>query len=125
MRWLLKRWWFWTGLVLFLGLAGSVLLIYPSRNRITQENFDRIQEGMSLDEVEELIGKDDGRPYQSKLAPVLYFHHWEQGQNEINVVFHHGKVCKVYQKAARFASLRETLQRYAKKGAERIGINWP
>jgi hypothetical protein len=50
MRKLLKRWYVWLGLVLLLGLAGSVALIWSSQGRITQANFDRIQEGMGLQE---------------------------------------------------------------------------
>ena len=46
MRKLLKRWYVWLGLVLLLGFAGSVALICPGRGRITQANFDRIQEGI-------------------------------------------------------------------------------
>jgi 4-amino-4-deoxy-L-arabinose transferase-like glycosyltransferase len=42
MRKLLKRWYVWLGLVLLLGLAGSVALILANPSRITQENFDRI-----------------------------------------------------------------------------------
>ncbi|HEV3447035.1 MAG TPA: hypothetical protein VG099_20520 [Gemmataceae bacterium] len=56
MRKLLKRWYVWLGLVLLLGLAGSVALICSDRGRITQANFDRIQEGMTEAEVMARIG---------------------------------------------------------------------
>jgi len=39
---LLKRWYVWLGLVLLLGLAGSVAMILANPSQITQANFDRI-----------------------------------------------------------------------------------
>jgi hypothetical protein len=42
MRKLLKRWYVWLGVVLVLGLAGSVVLILTNPSRITQENFSAI-----------------------------------------------------------------------------------
>src|SRR6516165_6941322 len=36
--------------------AGVVVALWPSRERITQENFDRIREGMSRAEVEGILG---------------------------------------------------------------------
>jgi hypothetical protein len=49
MRKLLKRWYFWLCLLLVLGLAGSVALILANAHasRITQANYDRIQDEMS------------------------------------------------------------------------------
>ena len=53
---LLKRWYVWLGLVLLLGLAGSVMLIYSSRSRITQANFELVREGMTKAEVLAVLG---------------------------------------------------------------------
>jgi hypothetical protein len=56
MRKLLKRWYVWLGLVLLLGLTGSVTLICASQNRITRATFDQIRQGMSMDQVEQILG---------------------------------------------------------------------
>jgi hypothetical protein len=55
MRWLLKRWWFWagTGLVLVALLAGYLLI---PEGHITQANCDRIQLGMTFQQVKSLLG---------------------------------------------------------------------
>jgi hypothetical protein len=56
MCWLLKRWWFWAGaaFILVVILAGYLLIPEP---RISQANCDRIQNGWSKKEVEQLIGE--------------------------------------------------------------------
>jgi hypothetical protein len=121
METLLKRWYVWLGLVLLLGLAGSVALIYATPGRITKENFDRIQDGMSLGDVEEVLGKDwenlqfgmDGLPFSMKI--------WNEGPGWIHVGFREGQVVG---KSIHFASVRENLHWYAKKGAEKIGVKW-
>jgi hypothetical protein len=56
MRKLLKRCYVWLGLVLLLGLAASATLILASAGRINQANCDRIDEGMTTDQVEEILG---------------------------------------------------------------------
>jgi hypothetical protein len=50
-----KLWWVVAGLVVLL-LAVGVFVAWPRPNRITQENFDRIQQGMSRAEVEAILG---------------------------------------------------------------------
>jgi hypothetical protein len=58
MRSLLKRWWFWLGAFIILGLfSAGLTLIVVSRSEITQAKFDRIQEGMTEDEVINIIGE--------------------------------------------------------------------
>ena len=61
MRKLLKRWYVWLGLVLLLGLAGSMALILAKPSRITQANLDRIHEGMNRAEVTAILG--DGQKH--------------------------------------------------------------
>jgi len=58
MRWLLRRWWFWagTGFILVAILAGY-LVIPVSEGRISQANCDRIQLGMTFEEVKSLLGE--------------------------------------------------------------------
>jgi hypothetical protein len=121
MRKLFKRWYVWLGLVLLLGLAGSVVLIYASRSRsgITQANFDRIQRKMSVMEVVELVGKPTAEvPARDGAMAGCY---WRDGPDYFTVWFNHEKV---EVKTGHFATAWETLQWYAKKGAEKIGVKW-
>ena len=63
MRRLFKRWWLWAGIVL-LGLlaTGTAMtlvggsLINQANTAATKEQFDKIQVGMSEEEVEEILG---------------------------------------------------------------------
>jgi hypothetical protein len=127
MRKLLKRWYVWLGLLLLLGLAGTAALFLVSQTRITQANFDRIQKGMTIEEVEELLGKEHEEPWSTKSSAALAMYEaqelyrWEQGRSKIIVTFQRGKV---RQKLALFASPLENLRWYAKKGGAKIGINW-
>jgi len=111
MRKLLKRWYVWLGLVVLLGLAGSVSLILANQSPITQANFDRIQEGMNLEEVERILGKDE---YQRDVT--IDEKQWEHGPNQIIVRFQNGKV---YGKGMRLYTVWETLLWYAKMGTEK------
>jgi hypothetical protein len=56
MRWLMKRWWFWagTGFMLVAVVAGY-LLIPVGEGRISQAACDRIQIGMTHEQVCELL----------------------------------------------------------------------
>ena len=81
MRNLLKRWYVWLGLVLLLGLTGSAALIYANPSRITQANFDRIQKGMSLDEVTAILSARELGSASLGVAQV----NWHEGENWISV----------------------------------------
>jgi hypothetical protein len=110
---LLKRWYVWLGLVLLLGLTGSVALIYSSRSRVNLENFDRIQKGMSLEEVEAILGK--GKVFDDDA------YKWNDGLNTIIVTFGHGRV---EYKIRDLYTTWEAIEWYAKKGAAKVGITW-
>ena len=57
MRWLLKRWWFWAGAgFMLVAVVAGYLLIPVERDRITEANYDKIQNGWSAEQVEELLG---------------------------------------------------------------------
>jgi hypothetical protein len=115
---LLRRWYVLLGLILLLGLAGSVALICSGRVRITQANFDRIQEGMSRMEVTQIIGDPD--PEAESLFPEGYWRTWSSGPNWIRVdYFDDGKI---KEKHLHLAGRLETLEWYAKKGAAKIGV---
>jgi hypothetical protein len=49
-------------------VAVGVVVLWPRQNRITQENFDRIREGMSLAEVEAILGP----PGDYRTGPTAY-----------------------------------------------------
>jgi hypothetical protein len=125
---LLKRWYFWLGLVLLLGLAGSAALIWSGGGRITQANFELVREGMTKAEVLALLGDcqqeftgkhcDDGKKWRPIHAPL-----WREGPDWIRV-FVDDDDDKVYSKEIHFATASETLQWYAKRGAAKIGIKW-
>jgi hypothetical protein len=115
---LLKRWYVWLGLVLLLGLAGSVAIICANPGGITQANFERIQNGMSLEDVEAILWKGESAAMFNG-TPVHAT--WEHGPNRITVVFYNGSVDG---KQLNLASPWQNLQWYAKKGAAKIGIKW-
>jgi hypothetical protein len=125
MRKLLKRWYVWLGLVLLLGLAGSVALICSGRGRITQANFDRIQEGMTEAEVIAILGEPMGQiatMSRNPSLPPISGPVWKDRGSQIVVFFDQSGSCR--HKDIRVATIRETLQWYAKKGAEKIGVTW-
>src|ERR1700737_3614484 len=60
MRWLLKRWWFWTGAgVILVAKAVGYLLIPIGEGRISQASCDRIQLGWSPRQVGNLLGENE------------------------------------------------------------------
>jgi hypothetical protein len=125
MRKLLKRWYVWLGLFFVLGFAASAGMILANPSRINQENFDRIQGGMTEEDVIGILGK--GRP---EPPPVDFWTknvYWESGPNQIRVIFHLTHTppsAKVSRKSFHRATPWETLQWYAKKGAAKIGVKW-
>jgi hypothetical protein len=132
MRKLLKRWYFWLGLVLLLGFAGGAALIYANPSRITQANFDRIHKGMSWEDVlgimdepylgaRECFWEDFGPLRRLNVDAVATA--WQRGPDWISVGFDLDSG-KVVDKEIHLATTWETLTWYAKKGAEKIGIKW-
>jgi hypothetical protein len=56
MRWLLKRWWFWAGPgFILVALAVGYIMIPIEQGPISQANCDRIQLGMTLGQVCEIL----------------------------------------------------------------------
>jgi hypothetical protein len=112
-------------LVLLLGLAGSVALVWSGQSRITQANFDRIQGGMTEEDVIGILG--EGRPEPPPFDFWTKNIYWESGPNQIRVIFdvtHTPPSAKVFRKSFHRATPWETLQWYAKKGAAKIGVKW-
>jgi hypothetical protein len=119
MRKLLKCWYVWLGLVLLLGLAGSVALILANPSRITQANFDRIQDGMSIGDVEAILWKADGLWTVGDRGTGISSHLWYSGPNWVRVDFIDGSADD---KELHLATAWESLEWYAKKGAKKVGI---
>jgi hypothetical protein len=123
MRWLLKRWYVWLGLLLLLlGLTGSAALIYSSRSRITQENFDRIQDGMSESEVTAILGDASVRRNPIAGREATFVCYWYDSSPINSWVIIGFADWKVSTRDGHFATTRETLTRYAKNGLQKI---WP
>jgi len=113
-----KRWHVWLGLALLLGLAGSLALICSSKSRLTQANFDRIQEGMSEPELVAILGVPDPEYHGPRTGPSWSGSTWSSGPNWICVSY---AGSRVYGKAIHLAGCSEILQWYVKKGGEKIG----
>jgi hypothetical protein len=122
MRKLLKRWYVWLGLLFLLGFAASATVVYGNPSRVNQANFDRIEDGMTLDQVKAILGEDEAGDVPTTFAAWwLRARRWEHGPNWITVRFLNGRA---KEKNLHLATAWETLQWYAKKGAEKIGVKW-
>jgi hypothetical protein len=82
MRKLLKRWYFWLVLCLLLGLAAGGTLILSGRSRINQANCDRIEIGMTIDQVTEILGP---RKIHYVGGGIISLHIWMDGRDTITV----------------------------------------
>jgi hypothetical protein len=110
---------FWLSAALLLAVVVGVAWVLVPRSRITQKNFDRIQEGMSKAEVYAILGHIEFNFVWHDISLGGERHAWKAGPNAIVVFFDEDKVCK---KVARFATTWETLKWYATKGAEKVGV---
>jgi hypothetical protein len=115
--------WLNAALLLLAVVAGSWLLV--PRSRITQENFERIQDGMKEAEVCAILGEAENLNGLHRMS-VSGGHwcerrYWRNGATRISVSFDN---CRAYEKEIHFASAWETLTWYAKKGAAKIGVKW-
>jgi len=90
-----KRWLFWvtTAAIIGLGLCLIVITTQHRRSGITQENFDRIKEGMTEAEVEKILGGPPGtytdRPIVVLMSGVMFRSWWigDEGVIMIEVTF--------------------------------------
>jgi len=96
MRWLLKRWWFWagTGFILVTVCAGY-LLIPVERDRITEANYDKIQNEWSMGEVEELLGTPKERVEDIQIGVMNDDGRWIHGSADLEWVSEDGAVIEV------------------------------
>jgi hypothetical protein len=125
MRKLLKRWYVWLGLVLLMGLPGSMAVILAKPSRITQANLDRIHEGMNRAEVTAILGDGEKTIVSLRMTVTGVIPapggSWHDGPNWITILFDNGKVSA---KEIHLATPWETLHWYAKMGAAKIGVKW-
>ena len=118
MRWLPKRRYFWLGLAVLL-LAALVAAMLAPRNRINRANFDRIKNGMLVEEVTAILGDCQSGSTMFIEHKVILWLSWYNGPNYILVVLEGGKVSA---KDIHLATAWETLRWYAKRGAAKIGV---
>jgi hypothetical protein len=87
MRWLLKRWWFWAGAgFMLVALVVGYFAVPVGGDRISQVSCDRIQPGMTLKDVESLLG-DDCLPHGGSITSFLVVSWFDDDRNVITVAF--------------------------------------
>jgi hypothetical protein len=82
MRKVLKRWYVWLALLLLVGLAVSASMI-TGASRINQQNCDRIEEGMTTEQVTEILGPRTVGFLVSDLATPTWL--WMDGPDVITI----------------------------------------
>ena len=101
MRFLLKRWWFWLGIVLIGMLGTGTALTLTGGSRINQANYDRTHEGMTIAQVNAVLGPDDIAQYRQG-DPANSHGIWTDGPDMILVKFVDGRLAaKRFSKAFR------------------------
>jgi hypothetical protein len=125
MRMLFKRWYVWLVLFLLLGLPASTLTIYFSRNRVTQESFESIREGMTLEEAEKVLGKvteyyDSVTRIEGGERFPVEQGYWRDGPSLIILTFKEGKVLD---KEAYLESAQEHVRWHVRQALAKIGID--
>ncbi|HEV3448750.1 MAG TPA: hypothetical protein VG099_29200 [Gemmataceae bacterium] len=85
MRWLLKRWWFWAWMAFMLvALLAGYLLIPFSEGALSQAACDRIQFGMTFEQVKSFLG-DDGPGSLHETSRIVSW--YDDDVNRITVAF--------------------------------------
>jgi hypothetical protein len=134
MRTLFKRWWFWAGVVLLLGLTGTgAIFVLVGGSRINQANFDRIQTGMAEEELLAILGpatgEDDSNSEtiiaanetepQRTIPGGLMQRWWIDGPNRIDVLCGSGKVLI---KSGKVYTVWETAKWHCGQGLKKLGL---
>jgi len=116
--------WLSAALLMAVVVVGVGVWFLASRSRITQANFNRIQEEMAWQEVDTIIGEPDRTLgyFIEHERYELCQSYWCSGPNRIVVKF---ETNKVHGKEIHLATTWETVTWYAKRGAAQIGIRWP
>jgi hypothetical protein len=106
----------WLSAALLVAVLIGAWLLVP-RSRITQENFDRIHVGMSVEEVTAILG--DSELVHDEQVGDRRTKIWRSGPKGIAVGFY-GEI--VEDKHGSLPGPWATVRWYAKKGAEKIGV---
>jgi hypothetical protein len=104
---------------LFLAIVDWVWVdvLTTTGRQITQEKFDKIQKGMSLNEVTEIMKSSPIGGLVNDINAITF----RDGPNYIQVDLDHAKVTG---KRIHLATFWETAQWYTKNYAKKVGINW-
>jgi hypothetical protein len=110
---------FWlSAATLLVAIVACAWLLVPCW-RITQHNLDRIQKGMTAQDVEKILGEGEHVYFDD----IEYNRvSWREGISGIDVWFDSDG--KAVAKVALIASTRETIEYYAKEWAKKVGIKW-
>jgi hypothetical protein len=93
---------------------------FVPRSRVNWENYERIQNGMTFNEVLKILGNDcllSGQGARDGVASMYWT--WKNDPSHIEIWLVNGKV---REKGSYIATPWQTVQWYAKKGADKIGI---
>ena len=76
--------------------AGATLLLVTSCSQMTEANRTKVQNGMTVPEVEAILGSPTTNESQSPLGVVnLTIFHYKTGTDDVTVRFLNGKVTNV------------------------------
>jgi SmpA / OmlA family len=112
----------WLSAAVLLAVVVGAWSLVP-RSRVDRGNFDRIQNGMTRDEVMAILGQPTPQPQASPFYSDGWEETWSDGPSTILVRFQASNR-QVIAKDARLASAWQTLTWYARKGAAKIGVSW-
>ena len=87
------------GLLVALVLVGLLLTVTPGCNKVTKENYDKVKTGMTIDEVEDILGKgkmeEGATGALGGLTGSAKVCTWTKGDAKIVVTFVNDKVTTV------------------------------
>jgi hypothetical protein len=112
----------WLSAALLLAVVVGALFLVP-QNRVNRDNFDKIQSGMTHDDVTAILGEPTPQPQASPFFSDGWEETWSDGPSTILVRFKASN-SQVVAKDAHLATAWQTLTWHAKKGAAKIGVKW-
>jgi hypothetical protein len=103
----------WISSVLVLAVAVIGVWLFTPPSRITQENYDKIKDGMAREQVTAILGEPDQTIVTGRESALQ----WTNGPNWITVFFENNRTTE---KDMRLAAVWETLTWYVNQGAKKI-----
>ena len=73
-------------------LAGIALMLLSACSRVTAENFDKIENGMTTDQVRAILGNPTETESQGALGISSTTYTYKSGDSEVKIVFLNDKV---------------------------------